>query len=48
MTETALDHWIVAHYEGITIDNIPPNKPPQMSKEIHNMIKKRFFQNKNN
>jgi hypothetical protein len=42
-TETALDHWIVSHYDGININNIPPNKPPSMSKDIHNMIKKRFF-----
>ena len=43
VTETALDHWIVSHYEGININNIPPSKPPTMSKDIHNMIKKRFF-----
>jgi hypothetical protein len=43
MSETALDHWIVSHYEGLSLENIPPNKPPTMSKEIHNMVKKQFF-----
>lgn len=44
MSETALDHWVVSHYNGMTLDKIPPNKPYDMSKEVHTMIKKQFFQ----
>jgi len=39
MTDAALDSWLAAHY-GLTLDKIPPNKPPDMPKYIHDRLKK--------
>ena len=30
-TEESIDQWLAAHY-GLTIDTMPPNKPPEMPK----------------
>jgi hypothetical protein len=39
MTEENIDTWLAAHF-GLTLDKIPPNRPPNMPKYIHEKLKR--------
>jgi len=39
VTDEVIDSWLAAHW-GLTLDKIPPNKPPGMDKYTHDRLKK--------
>lgn len=38
VTDIALDSWIAAHY-GMTLDRVPPVRPPNMAKYVHRRMR---------